>query len=120
MGLQDFQILQPLGKGAFASVVKVRRGSATLVYSLPLGTALNPQVLAALTANISWLAFYACPQVMRISDNKIYALKRVNIESMSQKEVEDTLNEIRFLASFKHPRLVRFYETFLGEHRKEK
>jgi NIMA (never in mitosis gene a)-related kinase len=49
-----------------------------------------------------------------LADGKTYALKRVNIENMSQKELDDTLNEIRFLASFKHPRLVRWYETFLG------
>jgi NIMA (never in mitosis gene a)-related kinase 1/4/5 len=67
---------------------------------------------------IAWYLMWGCAsliQVTRITDGKVYALKRVSIENMSQKELDDTLNEIRFLASFKHPRLVRWYETFLGE-----
>jgi serine/threonine protein kinase len=31
----------------------------------------------------------------------------------SQQDLEDSLNEIRILASFKHPRLIRWYETFV-------
>ena len=52
-------------------------------------------------------------QVQRRSDGKTYALKRVNISKMKQAEVADTLNEIRFLASIKHPYVVGFLEAFL-------
>eukprot|EP00639_Heterosigma_akashiwo_P037007 CAMPEP_0194745858 /NCGR_PEP_ID=MMETSP0296-20130528/101630_1 /TAXON_ID=39354 /ORGANISM="Heterosigma akashiwo, Strain CCMP2393" /LENGTH=314 /DNA_ID=CAMNT_0039658109 /DNA_START=196 /DNA_END=1136 /DNA_ORIENTATION=+ len=31
---------------------------------------------------------------------------------MNRKEIRDTLNEIRFLASIRHPRIVGFYEVF--------
>jgi len=31
----------------------------------------------------------------------------------SKQDLEDSLNEIRILASFKHPRLIRWYETFV-------
>ena len=34
-------------------------------------------------------------KVVRISDGVTYALKKINISSMSTKEVSDTLNEIR-------------------------
>jgi hypothetical protein len=34
-------------------------------------------------------------QVVRISDGQVYAMKKVSIASMSQKEIADTLNEIR-------------------------
>ncbi len=35
------------------------------------------------------------PQVVRISDGQVYAMKKVSIAAMSQKEIADTLNEIR-------------------------
>jgi NIMA (never in mitosis gene a)-related kinase len=34
-------------------------------------------------------------KVTRLSDGQVYAMKKVSIASMSQKEVADTLNEIR-------------------------
>lgn len=105
MGIQNFQILQPLGKGAFASVFKVRMPRLAFVF---LRTA-NGRLRHCADVDIC-----VAEQVTRLADGKTYALKRVNIENMSQKELDDTLNEIRFLASFKHPRLVRWYETFLG------
>jgi len=54
-------------------------------------------------------------QVVRKSDNRTYALKRVKISQMGQREISDTLNEVRFLASFQHHNVVGFYEAFLGE-----
>ncbi len=44
-------------------------------------------------------------KVKRKQDNKIYALKRVN-------STEDTLNEVRLLASLNHPNIIRFYDAF--------
>jgi NIMA (never in mitosis gene a)-related kinase len=40
-------------------------------------------------------AFGDVYKVVRISDGVTYALKKINIASMSSKEVADTLNEIR-------------------------
>lgn len=54
-------------------------------------------------------------KVKRKSDGNYYALKKVNISSMSTREVQDALNEIRFLASVKHPNVVGFLEAFLNE-----
>ena len=34
-------------------------------------------------------------QVQRKSDNKMYALKRIDISKMSKREVADALNEVR-------------------------
>jgi len=47
-------------------------------------------------------------------DGKTYALKKVDVSSLDDKELLSALNEIRLLASFAHPRIVRLYETFLG------
>ena len=52
--------------------------------------------------------------MIRKSDNKVYALKRVKINKMGKKEIADALNEIRFLAGIRHKNIVGFLEAFLG------
>jgi len=67
-----------------------------------------------------WLKFLTLPpQVIRKSDNKVYALKRVKINKMSKKELADALNEIRFLASIHHKNIVGFLEAFLESNETE-
>jgi len=73
MGLEDFVVEGRLGKGAFATVYKVKRKT----------------------------------------DGTVYAMKKVSIKKMSKKEVSDALNEIRLLASVRHPHIVGFLEAFL-------
>lgn len=58
-------------------------------------------------------------QVMRKSDNKIYALKRIKINKMSKKDIGDAVNEIRFLASIRHKNIVGFLEAFLENNETE-
>jgi len=61
-------------------------------------------------------SFASVLKAKRKSDQKIYALKRVNIQKMSHKDVQQAFNEIRFLASLRHPHIVRYYESFqVGE-----
>lgn len=60
-------------------------------------------------------SFATVYKVIRKSDGKMYALKRVKIGKMPKKEVADALNEIRFLASIRHKNVVGFLEAFLGE-----
>ena len=57
-------------------------------------------------------SFASVYKVLRKSDNKIYALKRVKINKMSKKEIADALNEIRFLASIRHKNIVGFLGTY--------
>lgn len=40
-------------------------------------------------------------KVKRISDNQLYALKKVRMLNLSSKERENALNEVRILASIK-------------------
>lgn len=58
-------------------------------------------------------------KVCRKQDGAVYALKKVRITSMSRKEVGDALGEIRFLASIRHPALVRYYDSFLDQRTME-
>jgi NIMA (never in mitosis gene a)-related kinase len=45
-------------------------------------------------------------KVRRKADDQIYALKKVNLGKMKKKEKENALNEIRILASVKHPHII--------------
>jgi serine/threonine protein kinase len=54
-------------------------------------------------------------QVMRKADEQLYALKRVDLSGLESKDIANALNELRILASFQHPRILRFYEAFIGK-----
>ena len=45
-------------------------------------------------------------------DNEIYALKKVRIIGMKDKERDNALNEIRILASLDDDHIVKFKEAF--------
>jgi NIMA (never in mitosis gene a)-related kinase 1/4/5 len=57
-------------------------------------------------------------KVRRFSDRKIYALKQVKIDSLCEKEKKNALNEIRILASLKHPNIIAYKEAFFEENNK--
>jgi NIMA (never in mitosis gene a)-related kinase len=53
--------------------------------------------------------------VRRMQDKMQYALKKVKIMNLSEKEKENALNEIRILASIEHPNIVQYKEAFVDE-----
>jgi len=63
-------------------------------------------------------AFGAVYQVMRKEDSKTYAMKCVKISSLSLKEREAALNEIRILASLSHPNIIGYKEAFFDDSSK--
>ncbi|EAR83847.1 plant dual-specificity MAP kinase kinase family domain protein (macronuclear) [Tetrahymena thermophila SB210] len=75
MKLQNFEIIEKLGEGAYSQVYKVKR----------------------------------------TIDQQIYALKKVNLTNLSLKEKENALNEVRIIASIRHPNVVSFKESFLSD-----
>ena len=50
--------------------------------------------------------------VRRIADNKIYALKTVILDKLNKKEQENSVNEVRILASINHPNVIGYKEAF--------
>lgn len=58
-------------------------------------------------------AFGTVFKVIRKSDNKVYAIKTINIGKMDKKTIASNLNEIRILSSFSHPNIVGYKEAFL-------
>lgn len=51
-------------------------------------------------------------QVKRLSDGAIYALKKVKMGKLSEKEKQNAVNEIRILASIDHPNVIGYKEAF--------
>lgn len=57
-------------------------------------------------------AFSIVYKVRRIENNKYYALKNVPLKDLKEKEIQNALNEVRILASIKHPNIIGFKEAF--------
>ena len=55
--------------------------------------------------------------VRRRQDNKIYALKTVNLEKLNKKEQENSVNEVRILASVNHPNVIGYKEAFWDDEK---
>jgi len=53
--------------------------------------------------------------VRRHADQQIYALKKVKMAKLSDKEKENALNEVRILASIQHPAICCYHEAFIDE-----
>ncbi len=58
-------------------------------------------------------AFSIVYKVKRIKNDKIYALKKVSLKSLKNKEMENALNEIRILASIKNRNIIGYKEAFI-------
>lgn len=54
-------------------------------------------------------------KVQRLSDNQIYALKKVKMNQLTTKEKENALNEIRILASIESPTIIGYKEAFFDQ-----
>lgn len=54
-------------------------------------------------------------KVLRKTDNCIYALKKVKFNNLNQRDKQNALNEIRFLASITHPNIVGYKEVFIDD-----
>ena len=60
-------------------------------------------------------AYSSVYQVKRLADHDIYALKKVKMVKLSDKEKENALNEVRILASIRHPNICSYKEAFIDE-----
>jgi NIMA (never in mitosis gene a)-related kinase len=57
-------------------------------------------------------------KVRRKADLKMYALKKVKLKNLSEKEKQNALNEIRILASIKSDHIIAYKEAFIEEKEK--
>ena len=54
--------------------------------------------------------------VTRIADQKIYALKSVIMDKLTKKEQQNSVNEVRILASVSHPNVIGYREAFWDDN----
>ena len=67
-----------------------------------------------ITSKLGEGAFSIVYKVTRKSDGMKYALKKVKIGSLKEKEKLNALNEIRILASIDNPHIVAYKEAFIN------
>lgn len=60
-------------------------------------------------------AYSSVYSVLRLSDGQQYALKKVKMGKLSDKEKENALNEVRILASITHNNICSYNEAFMDE-----
>ena len=60
-------------------------------------------------------SFSSVYKVRRKLDNNIYALKKVKLLKLKEKEKQAALNEVRILASIKSPFIISYKEAFIEE-----
>ena len=60
-------------------------------------------------------AYSEVHKVRRKQDHQIYALKKVKMDKLSDKEKENALNEVRILASVSHQNISSYKEAFIDE-----
>ena len=58
-------------------------------------------------------AYSSVYKVQRIADNQVYALKKVKMNNLSDKEQENALNEVRILASITCPYIIGYKHAFI-------
>ena len=63
-------------------------------------------------------AFGSVSLVRRKKDSQTYAMKRIRLIPLSEKEREISLNEIRIIASLSHQNIISYKESFLDESSK--
>ena len=56
--------------------------------------------------------------VRRLEDNKQYAMKTVLLDKLDKNEQENSVNEVRILASINHPNVIGYKETFWNDKNK--
>ena len=79
---------------------------------------MNSKLCRNWVKQISYLgegAYSVVYKVRRLVDGNIYALKKVKLLNLSDKEKQNALNEVRILASVKSSYVVSYKEAFFDE-----
>jgi len=61
-------------------------------------------------------AYSSVYKIKRVCDDNEYALKKVKLMNLTDKEKENALNEVRILASIRQPNIIGYKEAFVDEH----
>ena len=66
-------------------------------------------------SNLGDGAYSKVYKVKRIADGQMYALKIVALKNLSDREKDNAINEVRILASIKHPNIIQYKESFMDK-----
>lgn len=66
-------------------------------------------------SNLGDGAYSKVYKVKRIADGQMYALKIVALKNLSDKEKDNAINEVRILASIRHPNIIQYKEAFMDK-----
>ena len=61
-------------------------------------------------------AYSSVYSVQRKADGKNYALKKVRIDYLNEKERSNAINEVRILASIDDPNVISYKEVFVDKN----
>ena len=65
--------------------------------------------------NLGKGSFGSVYMVKRKENQKIYAMKRVTLMNLGEKEKQNSFNEVRLLASLSHPNIIGYKEAFFDQ-----
>jgi len=72
-------------------------------------------VLIGFIISVGEGAYSSVYHVKRFLDQKTYALKKVKMVKLSDKEKDNALNEVRILASIHHKCICAYHEAFIDD-----
>ena len=61
-------------------------------------------------------AYATVYKVKRLSDGNYFALKKVKLLNLNEKERDNSLNEVRLLASIRDPNIISYKECFFDQN----
>lgn len=74
------------------------------------------QLLSCVPRLVGSGAYSSVYHVTRKADGKSYALKKVRIDYLSEKERANAINEVRILASVRDPNVISYKEVFVDKN----
>lgn len=74
-----------------------------------MNTGMNKFTILKKLGEGAFSTVYSCK---RISDGSIYAVKKVTMGKLTEKEKQNAVNEIRILASINHVNVIGYKEAF--------
>ena len=63
----------------------------------------------------AYSSVYKVRKLEESNEPELYALKKVKMATLSDKEKENALNEVRILASIEHPNVIGYKDCFIDE-----
>ena len=104
--LEDFRVLETIGKGSYGECMLVRLRTASLNH------------LSALKSSIDAVATRATETSINndsSAEPDKFVIKKIQTRGLSPRERKDTMTEVRVLSSLHHPNIIHYAANFLDK-----